>query len=57
MASSLRKPLYMDLVIEERPHLEFARVFVEMNVDSYFPDFIDFKMPNWEIMKFCMEFS
>lgn len=46
LASVVGKPLYMDSITNEGIHLEYARICVEIAVDSSYPDSIDIQLLN-----------
>lgn len=51
------KPLYADFVTEEGTRLYYARICVEIVVDSYCPESIDLSLPNGEKTTGNLEFS
>lgn len=57
VASTLGTPLCMDSFTEERKRIEFARICVEFESNSSFPEVIGIRMPNGEIMKLRVEYS
>ncbi|XP_044478338.1 uncharacterized protein LOC123205457 [Mangifera indica] len=57
IASAIGSPLYMDSVTEEGTRLEYARVCIEIEVDSGCPDSISLALPNGELMVIKVEYA
>ncbi|XP_044464432.1 uncharacterized protein LOC123194978 [Mangifera indica] len=57
IASAIGIPLYMDFVTEEGIRLEFARVCIEIEVDSECPESISLTLPNGESLVINVEYA
>ncbi|XP_044472222.1 uncharacterized protein LOC123200907 [Mangifera indica] len=57
LASAIGNPLYMDSITEEGIRLEYARVCIEIEVDSECPEDISLTLPNGETMVINVEYA
>ncbi|XP_031270862.1 uncharacterized protein LOC116129253 [Pistacia vera] len=57
VASAIGRPLYMDSITLVGNRLDFAKVCVELNTSSTFPEKIEFALPNGESIDFGVEYT
>ncbi|XP_044503435.1 uncharacterized protein LOC123224020 [Mangifera indica] len=57
IASAIGTPLYADSITEEETRLDYARICIEIKVDTECPDSICLTLPNGECMVINVEYS
>lgn len=50
------KPLYVNSITEEGVWLEYARIYIELDIDSPCPDSIEVSLPNGEHLSIKLEY-
>lgn len=57
VASAIGKPLYMDTITEKCERLEFAKICVEIESSSTFPDRVELELPNGDLIDVIIEYA